>query len=97
MKTGYYHELLTTEMMKLLGSAKDSITNNGDGENVHHSEITEVLLVQCNIVNSDYQHDSRVLYTCIPNYSFGQLLEISYKNSEFLYNGVWLLVKILDC
>ena len=97
MKTGYYLELLTSEMMKLLGSTKDSITNNEDGENVHYSEITEVLLVHCHIVNNDYQHDSRVLYTCIPNYSFGRLLEISYKNSECLYNEVWLLVEILNC
>ena len=31
------------------------------GENVPHLEITELYLVHCNIVNSDYQQDSRVL------------------------------------
>ena len=58
-----------------------------------HLEITEVALVHCNDVNSNYQHNSRVLYTFIPNKSFGQLLDISLEkilflktfNSEFSY------------
>ena len=46
-------------------------------------EITEVVLVHCNIVNNDYQHYSRVLYTFVPNKSFGSLLEISPTNHIF--------------
>ena len=46
-------------------------------------EIPEVVLVHCNIVN-DYQQDSRLLYTFIPNKLFGQLLVISSKNVIFL-------------
>ena len=61
-----------------------------------HLEITEVVSVHCNIVINDYQQDSRVFYTFVPNKSFGQLLEISPKNfmfiktfdSEFSYNEV---------
>ena len=49
--------------MKLLESAKSSITKDETGENFPHLEITEVALVQCNIVNNDYQRDSRVLHT----------------------------------
>ena len=49
------------------------------GENVSHLELTEVVLIYCNIVNNDYQPDSRVFYTFIPNKSFGQLLDISPK------------------
>ena len=49
-----------------------------------HLEITEVVLVHCNIVNNDYQQDSRVLYTFVPNKPFGSLLEISPKNHIFL-------------
>ena len=83
--------------MKLLGSAKNKITKDENDENVPHLEITEVVLVHCNIVNNDYQQDSRVLYTFFPNKSFGQLLDISPKNfiflkpfdSEFLYIGKW--------
>ena len=48
-----------------------------------HLEITEVVLVQCNIVNNDYQQDSRVLYIFVPNKPFGNLLEISPKNHIF--------------
>ena len=55
---------------KLLGSTKSKITK--DGKNVSHLEITEKILVHCNIVNNDYQEDSRVLYTFVPNKLFGQ-------------------------
>ena len=48
---GYSLELLTTETMKLLGSTKNKITKDKNGENVPHLEITEVVLVHCNIVH----------------------------------------------
>ena len=97
IKTRYYLEPLTPETMKLLGSTKDKITNDKNGENVPHSEITEVVLVYCNIFNNNYQHNSRVLYTITPSKSFGQLLDISPKiiiflktfNSEFSYIEAW--------
>ena len=60
IKTGYYLELLTPETMKLLGSTKRKITKDKNGENVSHLEITEVVLVHCNIVNKRYPEDSRV-------------------------------------
>ena len=62
--------------MKLLGSTKNKITKDKNGENVPHLEITEVVLAHCNIVKNDYQQDSRVLYKFVPNKSFGQLLDI---------------------
>ena len=49
-----------------------------------HLEIMEVLLVHCNILNNDYQQDSIVLYTFVPNNLFGSLLEISPTNHIFL-------------
>ena len=70
--------------MKLLGSTKNKITKDKSGENVPHLEITEVVLVHCNIVNNDYQQDSRVLYTFVPNKPFGKLLEISAINHILL-------------
>ena len=70
--------------MKLLGSTENKITKNKNGENVSHLEITEVVLVHCDIFNNDYQHDSRVLYTFFPNKPFGSLLEISPTNQIFL-------------
>ena len=47
-----------------------------------HIEITEVMLVHCNIVN-DYQQDSRILYTFVPNKPFGSLIEVSPPNHVF--------------
>ena len=84
IKDGYSLELLSEEIMKLLGSTKNKITKDKNGENVPHLEITEVVLVHCDIVNNDYQQDSRVLYAFVPNKSFGSLLEISPTNHIFL-------------
>ena len=71
IKNRYSLELLTEETMKLLGITENKITTDKNGENVPHLEITEVVLVHCNIVNNDYQQDSRVLYTFVPNKPFG--------------------------
>ena len=67
IKNGYYLELLTPETMKLLGSTESKITTDKNGENVLHLEITELVLVHCNLVNNYYQQDSRILYTFILN------------------------------
>ena len=50
-----YLKLLTPETMKLLGSTKTKITKDKISENVPRLEITEVVLVHCNLVNNDYQ------------------------------------------
>ena len=83
-KTAYYLELLTTETIKLLESGENEITKDKNDKKVPHLEIIEVILVHCNIVNSDYQQESRVLYTLVCSKSFGQLLEISPTNFIFL-------------
>ena len=70
--------------MKLFGSTGKKITKDKNGENVPHLEITEVVLVHVNIVNNDYQQDSRLLYRFVPNKPFGSLLEISPANHIFL-------------
>ena len=54
-------------MMTFLGSTESKITKDKNGENVPHLEITEVVLVHCNFISKDYQQDSRVLYTFVPN------------------------------
>ena len=70
--------------MKLLGSTERKIRKDKNGGHVTHLEITDVILVNCNIVNNDHQHDSRVLYTFVPSKPLGQLLEISPTNFFFL-------------
>ena len=70
IKDGYNLELLTSKTIKLLGSTKNKITGDKNGENVQHLEITEVVLVHCDMVNNEYQQDSRVLHTFVPNKPF---------------------------
>ena len=77
IKNGYYLELLTPETMKLLGSTESKINKDKNGENVPHLEIVELVLVYCNLANNDYQRDSRILFTFVPNKPFGSLLDIS--------------------
>ena len=59
--------------MKLLESTKNKITEDENGENVLHLEITQVILIHWDIANNDYQQDSRVLYTLVPE-KFSRLL-----------------------
>ena len=83
--------------MKLLASTKSITNKDKTGENVPHLEITEVVLINCNIVNNNYQWNSRVLYTFVPNKLFGQLLDVFPKkciflktfDSKFLYAEIW--------
>ena len=60
IKAGYCFERLTPGTMKLLGNTKLKITKDENGENVFPLEITEVVLVCCNIVSNNCQHNSRV-------------------------------------
>ena len=69
--------------MKLLGSTKSNITKDRNAEKVPCLEITEVVLVKCNTAYDDYQKNSTVMYTFLPNKSIGQLLDISPTNFIF--------------
>ena len=88
IKTGYYLELLTLEIMKLLKSTEGKITNNEYCENVAYLEITEAVIIHCNVINNN---------TFLLDKSFDQLLDISPKiftfleifNSDFSYIAVW--------
>ena len=96
IKSGYYLELLTPETMKLLGSTVSKIKKDKNGENVPNLQVVEVVLVHCNLVNNDYQQESRILYTFVPNKTFGSLLEISPRNHVFLktFNSEFREIKV---
>ena len=65
IKTEFYNELLTRDTVKLLGSTRCELTKDKNGKNVPHLEISEVILVRYDIVNSDYQQDFKsVVYIC---------------------------------
>ena len=70
----------------MLASIVSKITKDKNGENVPHLEIVELVLVHCNLVNNDYQQNSRILYTFVPNKTFGSLLEILPPNHFFFEN-----------
>ena len=82
--------------MKLLGSTESKITKDKNSENVPHLEVVELVLVHCNLVNNDYQQDSRIFYTFVPNKTIGSLLEISPTNQGFLktFNSKFQEVKV---
>ena len=70
--------------MKLLGSTESKITKDKNGKNMPHLEDVELVLAHCNLVNNDYQQDSRILHNFVPNKTFGRFLEISPTNHVFL-------------
>ena len=93
-KIGQSGGLLGRILGSLLKTKLPLIVKNG--ENVLHLKIDEVVLIHCNIIKSIYHHDSRVLYTFVPNRSYGQFFGISPKcyilkkiNSECSYFEVW--------
>ena len=55
-----------------------------NGENVPYVEITEVVLIHCNVANNSYQENSKVLYIFVLYKLFSQLLDISPWNLTFL-------------
>ena len=85
--------------MKLFGSTKKDVDVDKNSENVPNLESVEVVLVHCNLVKSDYQHTSKVLFSFVPNEKFGQLINISPHslkmmnkvNTEFSFVEVWFM------
>ena len=98
IKNGFSVQPLTPETVKLLGSTGNKITKDKNSENVPHLEITEVVLIHCNIVNNEYRQDSRVFYTFVQKKPFGSLLEISLTNHMFLktFNSEFQMSKLLE-
>ena len=97
IKSGYKLEFLSEETMKLLGSTKDIIDADKNGENVPRLENVEVVLVHCNLVHNSYQQALRLLFTFVPNEQYGQLISILPKslfflktmNTEFSETEIW--------
>ena len=84
MKDGYKLELETPETVKLFGSTKKLIGKTKNGENVPSLEVVKVVLVQCNLVDNQYQQKSEVLYIFTQNKSYAYLLNVEPSNLVFL-------------
>ena len=76
-KTGYKIELLTLKQWNCKEAQKKDVDKDKDGENLPKLESVEFVLVHCNLVENDYQDTSKVLFACVPNKQFGQLINIS--------------------
>ena len=79
--------------MKLLGSTKSNVTKNRNGRNVPYLEITEVVLINFNVINNSYLQNSRVLYKFVPDKLFGQLLDI-WPKKFYIFMNIWFRILI---
>ena len=86
IKTGYKLELLSPETMTLLGSTNKYVDQDKDGEDVPKLESVEVILVHCNLVNSNYELAPKFLFTFVTNKQFGQLINVSPHSLTVLKN-----------
>ena len=97
IKSGYKLELLSKETMKLLGSSKSAIDSDNNSELVPKLESLDLVLMHCNLVNNTYQKASRVLFTFVPDKSYGQIMAtvphslilLKAVNTEFTFVEVW--------
>ena len=89
IKDGYKLKLRTPETMKLFVSTKKLIDKAKNGDNLPSLEVVEVVFVQCNLVDNQYQQKSEALYTFTPNKSYGYLLNVEPNKLVFLktYNS----------
>ena len=70
--------------MKLFGGTEELIDKTKNGENVSSLEVVEVVLIQCNSVDNQYQQKSEVCYTFTPNKSYAYVLNVEPSNLVFL-------------
>ena len=76
IKDGYKLELQMPETIKLFGSTKKLIDKTKNRENVSTLEVVEVVLVQCNLADNQYQQKAKVLHTFKPNNFYAYLLNV---------------------
>ena len=84
IKDGHKLGLQTPDTIKLFGSAKKLIEKTKNGESVSSLEVVEIVLVQCSLVDNQYQQKSEVLYTFIASKFYAYLLNVESSNLVFL-------------
>ena len=97
IKTGYKLELLSKETMRLLGSTTNTTDKEKNSELVPKLESVDLALMHCNLVNNTYQKASKVLFTFVPDKSYGQLIAsiphplmmLKTVNTEFFICRSW--------
>ena len=77
--------------MKLFsGTSFTDKTKNG--ENVPSLEVVQVILVQCNLADNQYQQKSELLYTFTSNKSYAYPLNVEPSNLVFLKSYLNLMI-----
>ena len=61
-KDGYKLELQTPETIKLFGNTKKLIDKTKNRQNVKSLEVVEVVLVQCYLVDNQYQQSLNIIH-----------------------------------
>ena len=84
IKHGYRLQLQTPETMKLFSSTKNLIDKTKSRANVPNPEVAEVVLVQCNLVDNQYQQKAVVLYSFTPNEYYAFLFNVELSNLVLL-------------
>ena len=80
IKDGYKLKLQTPETKKLFGSTKKLINKTKNGKNVPIFEVVKVVLVQCYLVDSQYQQKVEVLKAFMHNKSRAYPLNVETSN-----------------
>ena len=87
---------------EIIKKHKKVVGKDKGAENVPNFDPVEVVLVYCNLVENDYQHTSKVLFTFVRNKQFGQLISIlphsltmmNTVNTEFSSAELWFSAKV---
>ena len=91
IKDGYKLKLQTPKTIKLFGSTTKLIDKTKNGEDVAGLEL---VLVQFNSVDNQYQQKSNVLWTFKTNKSYAYLLNVEPSNLAFLKTYNTSLMKL---
>ena len=84
IKDEHEPEFETPKTMKSFVSTKKLKDKTKNGEKVPSLKVVEVVLVQCNLVDNQYQQSSKVLYTFTLNKCYTCLLNVKSSNLVFL-------------
>ena len=88
--------MLTNDKLALLGNGP-IVDINKNGKNITELEKVYSVLLHCNVAHNDHLQNSKLLYSFVPNNSFGKLLSIQPQelirartiDSIFDYIEIW--------
>ena len=83
-KNDYKFEFLLKETIQLLRSSKKDTDQNKHAKIVPNLETVEIVLVNYNLVNNNYQQASKVSFLFVSNKQFGLLITITPHSSTML-------------